>query len=100
MSDLQCPYCDADLDDPDDCYKEDEAYEGHCPYCDKGFVFTLSYSVSYEATQAPCMNGEPHDWKEIHGSPKEYFENRRRCSYCDQEKTIDTRASGPEGETK
>ena len=88
MSNLECPYCDADLDDPDDCYKEDETYEEHCPHCDKRFVFTLSYSVSYTAYEAPCLNGEDHKWKKINGCPAEYFENRRRCEYCDKEITI------------
>ena len=88
MGTLECPYCEKELNDPDDCYKEDETYEERCRHCDKQFVFTLSYSVSYHSYKADCLNEADHDWKPITGYPEEYFKNRRRCSMCDREKTI------------
>lgn len=87
-SSLECPYCEEELDDPDDCYKEDEVYEHSCRHCEQNFTFTLSYSVYYESEKADCLNGGEHDWKPINGSPAEYFVNKRRCSMCDRQMTI------------
>jgi hypothetical protein len=85
---LECPYCEKEMRDPDDCYEEGVTYEHECPHCGKNFVFTISYHISYHPEQAPCLNGEEHDWKPIIGFPEEYFKNKFRCSYCDEERII------------
>ena len=86
MKDLQCPYCHEWCAVPDDCYGEDTDWEHECPNCDKIFMFHLSYIPVYEEYATPCLNEGEHKWEEIHGSPKEYFEHRRRCAYCGEEK--------------
>ena len=30
---LECPYCEAEIDDPDDCYETHVTYEHECPHC-------------------------------------------------------------------
>lgn len=89
MSGLECPYCEEDLDDPDDCYEPDDVYEEQCPHCEKYFIFTLSYSVDYSSEKADCLNGSPHDYQKINGGPHEYFVNKRRCSMCGTEKVLE-----------
>ena len=88
MSGLVCPYCNKDVGYPDDCHEQDQTYEWECDYCGKKFVFTVSYSTDYSESQADCLNGSPHNWKEIIGYPKEYFINKRRCNMCDKEITL------------
>lgn len=93
MSDLQCPYCEESLSDPDDCYEEDEVYEHQCRNCEKHFAFSLSYSRYYDAWKADCLNGAEHDWKEISAWPPEVYANKRRCSVCDRMKTINNKGA-------
>ncbi len=85
---LECPYCEEEIEDPDDCYEPDTIYHEECPNCGKNFVFTLEYSRDYYPEQAPCLNGGEHDWREIAGAPFYHFANRRRCHYCDAEKIL------------
>ena len=87
-----CPYCNADIEiDHDDGYgyNEDEINEQDCPECGKTFCYTTYISYSYNLFEAPCKNGEPHNYKEIHGYPKEFYEYKRRCEVCGEETTID-----------
>lgn len=83
---IECPYCEAELDDPDDCHKTDETYQHQCSNCDKYFVFTLDYTVNYYIDKADCLNGEQHDWQRINGWPKMLFAGKRRCSMCDEQR--------------
>ena len=88
MNDLQCPYCDEEIEITNEGYEQDEQVEMDCPYCERSYIMTVQYDVSYTPYKADCLNGEPHDWKEIHGSPREYFINKRRCSICSREKEV------------
>jgi len=85
MFDLECPYCEKVIRDPDECYDEGETYQQECPHCGKNFVFTICYCRSYSSEQAPCLNGGDHDLRPIIGVPKEYFRDKFRCSYCGEE---------------
>ncbi len=87
MSDLTCPYCETGLDVPDDCYEPNQPYECECSNCNQVFQFTIEYWPSYTEHKTPCLNGEPHDWKPFKSYEFNYL-NRRRCSYCSEEKTL------------
>ena len=89
MKDIECPYC---FHEQEVCHDdgfgtdEGEIYQDECEKCGKFFTFTVSISFSYDAEQAPCLNGEDHKWKQMIGAPKEYFIGRFRCDYCNEEK--------------
>jgi hypothetical protein len=92
---VECPYCQKDVEvDHDDGagYEENTAHRQTCKECGKTFVFYTSRHFSYDAQVAPCLNNEEHDWQPINGFPKEVFVGRARCSYCDEEQTIDREA--------
>lgn len=89
--DVKCPYCEKwqEINHDDGYgYEEDRVYEQECEDCEKTFIYTTSISFYYEAEKAPCKNGEDHDWQKISGYPREVFENKRRCSYCDEETKV------------
>lgn len=90
MSYFICPYCDKENEDP---YIEgpqvDEVYEHECEHCEKTFVFTIDWSINYYEDKADCLNGGEHNYEKICGYPKEYFENKRRCSMCSKEITLE-----------
>lgn len=86
MSDFYCPYCKARLDDPDECYEVDATYEQECPRCEKEFVFTISYSVSYYPQQAACLNGAEHREERTRTWPWEC--SRMRCKTCGRERAL------------
>lgn len=87
-NDVECPYCgEGNEINHDDGYgyKEGEVYIQTCLNCDKIFTYTTSISFYYDAQQAPCQNGEDHDYKPMKGYPEEYYAGRQRCSWCDKE---------------
>lgn len=89
MSDVNCPYCDAELEinhDDGYGYEEGTSHQQECGKCRKTFVYTTSISFYYEAEKADCLNGEPHDFHPTHTHPKEY--TRMRCSCCNEERAM------------
>jgi len=89
MSDVNCPYCDAELeictDDGHGC-EEGVTYEQPCSSCDKHFVFTASISYHYEPYKADCLNGAPHNYKPTKTFPKAF--TRMCCEWCDEERKL------------
>ncbi|QJC56104.1 hypothetical protein HC248_01390 [Polaromonas vacuolata] len=63
MTDMRCPYCEADqkvCQDDSGKYSESERHEHTCTSCDKNFVFRTNISFNYNPKKADCLNGEPH----------------------------------------
>ncbi len=91
MHDVNCPYCDAEIEinhDDGYGYEENEAHEQECGKCVKVFIYETSISFHYDVYKADCKNDGEHKWEKINGHPKEFFKNKRRCSICREEKTI------------
>lgn len=91
--DVRCPYCGADQEinhDDGYGYEEDVKHEQECGSCEKTFVYTTTIYYLYDSKKADCLNGSEHDWQRITGSPPEHFENRRRCSMCAEETTVES----------
>jgi uncharacterized Zn-finger protein len=82
---LDCPYCGKEVEDNSDSKEQDTPHEAECPHCNMSFVYYIEYYPSYTSVKAPCLNGGKHDYKPICGIPEEYFRNKRRCSYCENE---------------
>lgn len=85
MADVECPYCNAELEichDDGFGYTEDVAHEMRCWKCDKNFVFRTSISFYYHPSKADCLNGEPHDL--IVSDQTSY--RREHCRDCDYDK--------------
>lgn len=83
MSDLNCPYCNAELSvchDDGFGYEEGVNHQMECGYCEKSFVFQTSISFYYEPAKADCLNDGKHDWKKNHTQPS-YF-TKMECSMC------------------
>jgi uncharacterized protein with PIN domain len=85
---MDCPYCDGEVEAPEESNESGVPYENECPHCGKNFIFYIEWWPSYSPSKAPCLNGKPHNYIPIIGVPKEYFENKRRCSYCADEITL------------
>lgn len=81
---IECPYCEHEQNDPDDCYKDDVHYDNECNNCKKTYGFKIYYEPEYDSYKLPCANGEKHLWKKTMLYHKEsYF---YRCDYCNLEK--------------
>ncbi len=89
MSDINCPYCNAELDiDHDDGqgYKEDEIHQQECSECEKTFVFTTRVYHDYTVDRADCLNGAAHNFKLAKTYPREF--SKMRCPDCGEERDI------------
>jgi len=85
MSDVNCPYCNAEQEiDHNDGYGYEEGvrHEQQCGECNKHFTFTTSISYYYESEKADCLNGAEHDFKPTQTHPKEY--TKMECSMCEE----------------
>jgi len=87
--DINCPYCDAELDinhDDGFGYGEGVKHQMNCLYCEKSFVFETSISFYYEPEKADCLNDGNHDYKLTSTFPQEF--SKMRCSMCNDEREL------------
>ena len=81
--DLECPYCDAELEvnhDDGFGYEENVNHEMECSECEKSFVFTTSIMYYYSPEKADCLNDGNHDYKIQRGHPKAFMQ--MQCTMC------------------
>lgn len=60
MSDVNCPYCNAELEinhDDGYGYEEDRLYQQRCPECGKVSAYRMRFRFCYDIAQSPCLNG-------------------------------------------
>ena len=91
MLDVICPHCEERFKDENEDIQESEQYEAECPNCGKIIGYSISISIDTHACELPCGGKEgegPHEWKQMIGYPKEYFENKYYCNHCGLEKEI------------
>jgi hypothetical protein len=88
MSDLNCPYCNAELSvyDVDGFDQEDVNHQMECGKCEKSFVFQTSISYYFEAEKADCLNDGNHDWKKTHTIPDCFSE--MECTMCGDRRAL------------
>jgi transcription elongation factor Elf1 len=87
--DLECPYCEKELDichDDGFGYEEGVKHQIECPHCEKSFVFETSITFYYEPEKADCLNDGQHDHQLTHTYPKEF--STMRCSMCGDEREM------------
>lgn len=87
--DINCPYCDAELEinhDDGFGYEEDVKHQMDCEECGKSFVFNTSISFYYDAEKADCLNGNDHKYNLTITAPKEF--SRMKCVDCDDEREL------------
>lgn len=87
MSDMNCPYCNAECDvchDDGAGYAEDERHEHECHECGKMFVFETIISFDYRPIPAPCLNDGDHEWEPSFTFPIEY--TKGVCKHCHKER--------------
>lgn len=81
----KCPYCDYEDGDSWDLHGDDGST--YCPSCEKQYMYERHTEITYSTAKADCLNDDaPHQWDRMVGSPREYFENRERCTVCDTDR--------------
>ena len=81
--DLECPYCETELEvchDDGFGYEEGVNHQMECSNCEKSFVFQTSISFYYEPEKADCLNDGKHEWKPQTCYPKEF--TKMECQSC------------------
>lgn len=89
MKDINCPYCDAEIDinhDDGYGYEEDVLHDQECPKCEKSFVFNTSISYNYYPEKADCLNDGNHNYEITLTHPKCCA--KMRCTMCDEEREL------------
>ncbi len=81
--DYECPYCNAEHEYTGDPLGDDETTEVQCEQCEKFFIVRGCITVSYDAYQADCLNGNPHPMRDCMRYPRViHGECERRCDTC------------------
>ena len=83
MSDVMCPYCNAEQEichDDGEGYAEDILHSQWCSSCEYTFAFTTSILYYYAATKADCLNDGDHKWESTHTYPVQC--TRMECFDC------------------
>ena len=81
--DLECPYCEKELEinhDDGFGYEEGVKHKMECSHCKKSFVFETSISFYYEPEKADCLNSGEHNWKMMSSFPKAF--SMMECKIC------------------
>ena len=89
MSDMNCPYCDADIEVcTDDGYGCDESitYQEECHNCGKLFVFTTGFSQDFYQEKSDCLNGAEHEWREYIARLKRH--TSMTCKICNEKRCL------------
>ena len=89
MYDINCPYCDAELEiNHDDWvwFEQDELHQQQCSECEKNFIFTTSIMYLYSSEKADCLNDIEHDYKLSKSYPKQF--SKMRCTMCGYERRL------------
>lgn len=87
MSDVTCPYCNAENDvchDDGNGTEEGVAYEEQCVECEKYFVFYTTIIWHYDAQKADCLNGAKHNLEKMNIYPN-FWPHAVRCKDCGYE---------------
>ena len=87
MTEFLCPYCEEDIEEPEECYNTEKTYNEQCPYCKKNFVFTVELCLEYQTSPADCLNGGDHDYRKTKGTGGLHEYAISICNICKQEKT-------------
>ena len=86
--DLECPYCEADLEvchDDGFGYAEGVKHKMECNECKKSFVFETEISFYYEPFKADCLNEGDHKWKFVQHFPA--YNSIIECQLCGERKS-------------
>lgn len=70
--DLECPYCEKELEvchDDGFGYDEGVKHQMECVFCEKSFVFETSISFYCEPEKADCLNDGNHKWRKSNTFP-------------------------------
>lgn len=89
MSDINCPYCNAEQEiNHDDGYGYEEgiSHEQQCDDCEKTFTYTTSVVFYYGAYKADCLNDGNHLFKVRKTWPIEFTE--MKCSTCEKTRKL------------
>ena len=84
MSDMKCPYCEAEQEacqDDIDLTDDSERHAHECTECGKNFVFRVYVAISYEPAKADCLNDGNHKWFPSNTWPQ--CHTRMLCRTCD-----------------
>jgi len=87
--DIECPYCEKELDinhDDGFGYEEGVKHQQECPHCEKQFVFETSISFYYEPEKADCLNDGKHNYKLTTTCPKEF--SQMECTMCSDRREL------------
>lgn len=83
---IECPYCEQEENEPDDCYEPSTTYFTECSHCNKEYSFEIEYDPRYYTSKIPCQDGEPHNWRfQYKNQDKDFY----KCLYCDKKESRD-----------
>lgn len=88
-ADLNCPYCNAEIeichDDGFGCQPE-ILHEYECPVCDKRFVFSVEWTINHYPQKADCLNDGKHDYQLTDTTPVEF--SKMECAMCGKSREL------------
>ncbi|WCE67932.1 hypothetical protein PL335_06190 [Sulfitobacter faviae] len=87
MTDMRCPYCEAECEvchDDGAGYAEEVRHVHECHECDKVFVFETVITFEYHPYPTECLSDGSHEWEPSFTFPIEH--TRGVCKHCHTER--------------
>lgn len=61
---LICPYCNYEYSDSWEYQDaQDKDVQTQCPECEKNFIYSTDYDITFSSYKCDCLNGGEHIWR-------------------------------------
>lgn len=87
-NEIVCPYCGYQFTDSWELQGgQDTDIPIECGRCEKSFIFSTDYHITYSSHKCDCLNGKDHQWGKVQHLWEDIY--HKRCKDCGKSENVD-----------